>query len=381
VNTVTHVASRRQPDSAGSDADRPDPRPPAGGLLSRAAALVRRVVPTQSQADTVGWLIAWFLLVAIAVQVAATVFDNVSYNLWPAYDTNAYWLSAQHILNGQPLYTQAEIWTSGAYKYPPVFAQLVTPIALLPELPVDWAWRIVGVLCLRYMCGSWKLAVLASLQWPVMAELAFGNVTLQLGAVVLWCFRDKRAIYLLPWLAGMKFGPALLLPYLWVTRPETRRPIVIGCAVFAAACLASLALAPGLWVDYVGTFGWEASSQMHAMFVYAIVPDHGGLDFAIRLAIAAVAMVVAMRWRLDWLAFIVATATMPIFSLTRLAVLVALWPLWLRGVVDRWRQSDGPWQRWLTAPLVHLDMLPPLPLPPASPQPVGGRRTSGASAA
>jgi hypothetical protein len=41
-------------------------------------------------------------------------------------------------------------------------------------------------------------------------------------------------------------------------------------------------------------------------------------------------------------------------------VLCALWPLWLRGVVDRWRRSDGPWQRRLTAPLVHLDMLPAL---------------------
>jgi hypothetical protein len=99
---------------------------------------------------------------------------------------------------------------------------------------------------------------------------------------------------------------------------------------------------------------------MQELFVYAIVPNHGGADFAIRFAIAAAATAVAIRWRLDWLAFIAATATMPIFSLTRLAVLVALWPLCLRGVVDRWRQSNGPWQRWLTAPLIHLDMLAPL---------------------
>jgi hypothetical protein len=324
-------------------------------------SLARRVVPTQSGADTVGWLIAWFVLVAIAVQIAATVIDNVTFNSawWPAYDTNAYWLAAQHILNGQQLYAPAEIWTSGAYKYPPVLAQLVVPIGLMPELPVDWAWRIVGVLCLRYMCGSWKLTVIAILQWPVLAELGFGNVTLALGAVALWSFRDKRAMYLLPWFAAMKFGPALLLPYFWFTRPDYRRPIVIGCAVFAAACLASFAVAPSLWFDYLGTFGWETASQLQATFVYAIVPNHGGLDFAIRFGIAAVAILVAIRWRLDWLAFIAATATMPIFSLTRLAVLVALWPLWLRGVVDRWRQTDGRWQRRLTAPLVHLDMLPP----------------------
>ncbi|MGA3029306.1 MAG: hypothetical protein ABSE58_01040 [Candidatus Limnocylindrales bacterium] len=347
MNTASPVVKSRQAD-------------PEQRLQGRVSKLLRVAVPARSRADTVGWLVAWFVLVAITVQIAATVIDNMRYDWWPAYDTNAYWLAAQHAINGQPLYFQAEIWTSGAYKYPPLFAQLVVPISFAPERIVDWIWRLAGVLCLRYMSGSWKLTVLAILQWPVMAELGFGNVTLQLGAVALWAFRDRRAIYLLPWFAGMKFGPALLLPYLWATRPETRRPIVVGCAIFAAACLASAVIAPGLWNDYLGTFGWEAASQMQANFVYAIVPDHGGLDFVVRFAIAAAAILVAIRWRLDWLAFIAATATMPIFSLTRLAVFVALWPLWLRGVVDRWRQKDGPWQRWLTAPLVHLDMLPPL---------------------
>ena len=353
--------------------DRNSSRKAAG----RGRPLWGRVVPTRSKADTVGFLVAWFVLIAIAVQVAALVIDNLSYQWWPAYDTNAYWLAARHLLDGSQLYAPAQIWTSGAYKYPPIYAQLVLPIGLVPEGIVDWIWRIGGVLCLRYLAGSWKLAVLAVLQWPVFAELSFGNVTLQLGAVVLMCLCRGRVatagIYLLPWFAGMKFGPALLIPYLWMARPETRRPLVISCAVFAAACLASFAIAPGLWFDYAGTLGWEAQSQMQAMFVYAIVPDHGGLDFAIRTAIAAVAILVAIRWRLDWLAFVAATATMPIFSLTRLAILVGLWPLWLRGVVDRWRQNDGAPQRWLTAPLVYLDMLPPREPPstgaPVTPQP------------
>jgi hypothetical protein len=118
-------------------------------------------------------------------------------------------------------------------------------------------------------------------------------------------------------------------------------------------------VAPGLWFDYAGTFGWEASSQMQAMFVYAIVPNQGGLDLAIRLALGAAAILVAIRWRLDWLAFVAATATMPIFSLTRLAVLVGLWPLWLRDLTDRWRRNGDGLRHWLTAPLVYLDMLPP----------------------
>lgn len=327
----------------------------------------RGVARARSRSDTFGLIVAWFLLLAIGVQVAAVVLDNLRTNWWSAYDTNAYWLAARHLIDKSPLYAPAEIYTAGAYKYPPLFAQLFIPAGFLPEVIVDWVWRFSGVLCLRYLSGSWKLALLASLQWPVFAELSYGNVTLQLGAVALWCFRDKRAMFLIPWFAGMKFGPALLIPYLWFTRPEWRRTIVISCGVFAAACAASFAAAPGLWFDYLGTFGWEVASQMKAMLVVALVPDRGGLDFVLRFAIAAALMVVAIRWKLDWLAFIAATATMPIFSLTRLAVLVALWPLWLRGVVDRWRRTDTPLQRWVTAPLIHLDMLPRMPELPRLP--------------
>jgi hypothetical protein len=331
---------------------------PGSGVAALFGRLWARVAPTGTPADTFGWFVAWFLLLVIGVQLLATVADNIGINGWWAYDTNAYWLAAQHVAGGQPLYVPAEIWTSGAYKYPPIYAQLVVPIGWLPEIIVDWAWRVVGILCLRYLCGSWKLAVLAAFQWPVFAELGFGNVTLQLGAVALWSFRSNRAAYLLPWLAALKFGPALLIPYFWFARPQMRRQLVVGCAVFAAACLASFALAPTMWFDYAGTFGWEASSQMQAMYVYAIVPNHGGMDFAVRFAMAAIAILAALRWRLDWLAFVAATATMPIFSLTRLAVLVGLWPLWLRGRVEAWRRKATPPSQWLTAPLVHLDMLP-----------------------
>jgi hypothetical protein len=357
---VSSATTRSQPNSGhGPDGrDRPAASFRGGAAGRRLARFWQRVAPSGSPADTVGWIVAWFLIVCLGVQVLALVVDQWRINQWFAYDTNAYWLAAQHLVAGSPLYAPAEIWTGGAYKYPPIYAQMIFPIGWIPELIVDWSWRLTTLLCLRYLCGSWKLSVLASLQWPVWAELSYGNVTLQLAAVALWSFRDARGAYLLPWFAGLKFGPALLIPYFWIVRPRMRRQLAIGCAVFAVACLASFAIAPGLWFDYAGTFGWEASSEMQAMWVYAVVPDHGGLDFAVRTAIALVALVVAIRRRLDWLAYLVAICTMPIFSLTRLAALCGLWPLWLRDVVDRWRATRTPIREWLTAPLVHLDMLP-----------------------
>src|SRR5664280_1254273 len=112
-----------------------------------------RFVPTRSKADTVGFVVAWLVLIAIAVQLAAVVIDNMSYHWWPSYGTNAYGLAARHLLDGDELYAQAQIWTAGAYKYPPIYAQLMLPIGLVPEGIVDWIWRIVGVLCLRYLAG------------------------------------------------------------------------------------------------------------------------------------------------------------------------------------------------------------------------------------
>jgi hypothetical protein len=284
---------------------------------------------------------AWSLLLIVGLQLIAYSQAQILDGWWPAYDTNAYWLAARHVVSGEPLYQESTIWGAGIFKYPPVYAQLAAPIGFLPELVVHWAWRLSGILCLRYLCGSWRLTLIAALQWPVFNELDLGNVTLQLGAVLLFSLRDSRGAYVLPWFAALKTGPGLLIVYLFVTRPAYRRPLLQGCLVFAAACAASLAAAPSLWLDYVGTFGWEAASEMRAMYVLAIVPDAGGLDFAIRLGLALAALGVALRWRRDWLAFVVAAATMPIFSVTRLSVLVGLWPLWLRDPIDRWCRREG----------------------------------------
>jgi hypothetical protein len=242
-----------------------------------------------------------------------------------AYDTRAYWLASRHVLDGTALYSPASVSDLGAYKYPPIFAQLFVPAAPLPELLVAWLWRISGVLCLRYMVGSWKAAVVACAFLPVLIELSLGNVTLQIGALLVFSLRDRRGAYLLPWAAALKFGPVLLVPYLWFRMPETRRPLLIGSAVFAAACLTSWLVAPGAWSDYVSTFGWETSSLMSGSGVIAIVPSSGGLDFVLRFAIAAAVAVYAAYARRDWLAYASAAITCPILAFSRFAPLVALW--------------------------------------------------------
>lgn len=242
-----------------------------------------------------------------------------------AYDTRAYWQAARHALDGTTLYSPATVSDLGAYKYPPIFAQLFVPAALLPELVVAWLWRASGILCLRYMVGSWKAALVAIAFIPVLIELSLGNVTLQIGAVLVFALRDRRGAYLLPWVAALKFGPVLLVPYLWFRMPDSRRPLVIGTAVFAVACLFSYLIGPEQWAGYGSTFGWESGSLMSGTGVIAIVPSWGGLDFVIRFAIAGVASLYATYARKAWLAYAAAAITCPILAFSRLAPLVALW--------------------------------------------------------
>jgi hypothetical protein len=242
-----------------------------------------------------------------------------------AYDTRAYWLAAKHVVDGTALYTPASVSDLGAYKYPPIFAQLFVPATPLPELVVAWAWRVSGILCLRYMVGSWKAAIVACAFLPVLIELSLGNVTLQIGAALVFALRDRRGAYLLPWAAALKFGPVLLVPYLWFRMPESRRPVLIGTAVFAAACAASYVFAPGAWAGYVDTFGWENGSLMSGSGVIALVPSWGGLDFVIRFAIAAAVALYAVYARKGWLAYAAASITCPVLAFSRFAPWVALW--------------------------------------------------------
>jgi hypothetical protein len=293
-------------------------------------------------------LVAFVILIWAAFVAVGLIWERVAKDGWPAYDTHAYWLAGRHLLDGSPLYSPSTISTFGAFKYPPLFAQLCIPLALMPSLGIDWLWRATTVLCLRYLIGSWKASLVAfavvvpALAGPVLQEVSIGNVTFQLAAVVLFSTRDRRGAYLLPWVAALKFGPGLLLPYLWWRRPEWRGAIVRGMGLFVAACAISFAVAPSLWIDYLGTFGWESESVMSGWGVLAVFPGHGGLDFAVRLVIAALAIGVALRYRADWLAYVAGTLTCPILVTSRLAPLVALWPLALRKRTGSKTEGDRP---------------------------------------
>ena len=256
-----------------------------------------------------------------------------------AYDAHAYWLAGRHVLDGTPLYDpHVDIETLGAFKYPPLFAQAIAPFTVLPELAFDWLWRIVCILCLRALVGSWRNFGLALLFPPIWNELSISNVTFPVAYVAFLALRGRPTF--LPVAIALKFGPALLVPFILLRRGAAdRRRLLIGFASFAGLCGVSFLVAPGAWHDYLGTIGPQAASGIGGAPAIAF-SQSGALDFAIRGGLGLAAVIIAIAFDEERLAWAAAVITVPVLFFARLAPLVALFP-WTR-VRTMVRRSSVP---------------------------------------
>ena len=246
-----------------------------------------------------------------------------------AYDLDAYILSGRRLLEGAPLYPPMEINDPGAYRYPPTFAVLTIPLAPIPEEIVTWLYRAACVGCVRYLVGSWRAVGWALLVVPLQIELIALNVTLPIAAVARLALRGAGTAgsAMIPATAAVKFGTVLLVPYLWITRPDSRRPLALGTAAVVAAFAAHALIDPAVWRSYVTSLVQQSGSLNDAPFVgdqlLFLVPSTLG-DFVLRLGIGAVLVAVAIRYRADWLAFLAAAIAVPTLWVARLAAVVGV---------------------------------------------------------
>jgi hypothetical protein len=285
--------------------------------------------------SAIGWVaFAWFL-------VTVTRRDG-----GVAYDLRSYLLAAEHLMAGEPLYAPVGINDPDAYRYLPSFAIAWIPATILPEMAVTWAYRVGCVLCLRYLVGSWRAVGISFLFPPVAIELVALNVTLPLAAAARLALRGPRpglGAALTPASAAIKWGGALLLPYLWLREPTLRRPIMAGSLGLAALLALHVALAPADWAAYLGSLAQQAASANGPGVgeqLIVVVPSVLA-DYLLRLAVA-VALVVVAVWRgWGWLAFAAVTLAVPTLWAARLAALVAVPRLfaeesdWVARFLDR----------------------------------------------
>src|SRR3954469_3093083 len=156
------------------------------------------------------------------------------------FDYRAYDIAVDRLLAGQSMYDASAQSTGsfGLFFYPPPFALLVLPLAMLPTEQAVWVWTLaliaasvvaIGILPV----GGWvRLAVglLAALSWPLVyaIKLGQGGPMLLLLFSVGCRFMDRPGP--LGVVAGVgaaiKLQPALLIG--WALATGRRRAAAIG---------------------------------------------------------------------------------------------------------------------------------------------------------
>ena len=289
------------------------------------------------------WLEAfgWSLSIIGAASFGSLLWQVIERDGGFAYDLDAYLLAGRNLLDGLPLYAPMEINDPGAFRYPPTFALVAAPLSLLPDEPVTWAYRLACIGCVRVLVGSWRAVGWALLFVPLQIELIALNVTLPIAAVARLALRGPGHgvnAALIPATAALKYGTALLLPYLWITRPESRRATLVGLVALIAVFATHAALDPGVWAEYVASLRQQSGSTNDAPYVgdqlLFLVPSTFG-DFLVRSAIGAFLIVLAIRLRADWLAFAAAAIAVPTLWVARLAAIVGVPRLFLEERVSR----------------------------------------------
>jgi hypothetical protein len=172
--------------------------------------------------------LVWALGVAVFV-LAVLAAVGVALALPLGYDSRAYWLAAQHLVSGDRIYAlpDATLGTPDEFHYLPIVA--VPFVALLPFSIGDASRMylvlqvvlavLVGYVLIKPLPSAarpWAAAAYAFFL-PMVLEVTLGNVDLVSLALALlawhWRARLNRSAIALAAAVGIKFLPAILLPF------------------------------------------------------------------------------------------------------------------------------------------------------------------------
>jgi Glycosyltransferase family 87 len=268
------------------------------------------------------------VLVALAA-VGGVLLLVVAVNRWgiPS-DEHAYWLAAQRLLNGEPLYDPtATIVTPYAYWYPPVVAQALAPIAaVLPSEAFTAAWTVLLLVCIWFLGGRTPLGGLALIAFlPVAVELWFRNIHLVLAVLLVLGIRRWPALFAVG--ASIKIAPGLGIVYL--AAGGRWRAAGLATAVGLAILAVSVALSPDAWRQFIEIVMARGPGEANG---FLAVP------YGLRAVAGLVLAVVAGRLRPSLgepLLVVAVTLALPTLWFTALSLLAAIVPLVLLRAGER----------------------------------------------
>ena len=300
------------------------------------------------------------------------------------YDFKAYDLAVDRLLAGQSLYdlSATSMGAFGLFFYPPPFALLVLPFALLPAGVDVTVWTVglvaasVGAIALLPVSPRVRFVVLllAALSWPLIYSIKLGQVgpLLLLLFAIGWRWLDR------PWPFGISAGlgtlikvqPVLLIGWALIT--GRRRAALVAVGVVAAfAVVATVIAGPRAWQDEITLLGRASQPVLneHGFGFGRLAYEAGaGESVATLIHWANVALVVAVTafaaWRLSavasYLAVVIASQFLSPVLWDHYAFVLLLPTAWLlaRG---RWLAVIIP----LVSATFLLGITPPVAYPVA----------------
>jgi glycosyl transferase family 87 len=283
-------------------------------LVIARAQMTAALVPERRRAIWHGLVVAGLIFNAVFL-----VFWFPRLDLW--IDARAWWHIDLANLYGPGEQSLALI---GAFRYAPVIAWLFYPATFLSWPALVAVYLALSSAALVAMTGRKALLFIVAFP-PVLLELVNGNIHLFM-ALAVWAGLRWPAAWAFILLTKVTPGVGLL----WFAGRREWRGLAVALGVTAAIVAVGVAIAPGLWLEWV-----------RSLTIAANVPTSPGVPpLALRLPVAAALAYVAGRRDQAWLVPVAVFFALPILWLQGLAILTASFPLyWDRARWHRHRKD------------------------------------------
>jgi len=187
---------------------------------------------------------------------------------WNPADARAYYLAAERLRDGEPVYAAMHPDAHEVFRYAPWFAVAFVPLTFLPLDVVTHAWSLAMLACAALAVvpvlrlGGRAAVVVSALLGALLAETAmFGNAHPLVVALLSWTIGRSSAPWWLGIATSIKLVPiGFVIPWLRL-RPRRDAFLAIGVSV--------LLFAPMLLFDLSG---YVTSPGTGLMSIYAASP-------------------------------------------------------------------------------------------------------------
>ena len=245
------------------------------------------------------------IAIAVAVIVVGAILMSAGSTL--GADGKAYLGAARRFLEGRPLYDLSYTATGPPelFDYPPPFAFVALPFALLPA-PLDvvaWTAALVVVFAVGVVLlpvrphVRWTIVLLAGLSWPFVYALKLGQVEPILFLIFAagWRWRDRPGPLGVAIALGtmVKLQPAVLLGWAFLTG-RWRSMVVAGALLGSVVVVVSILVGLQTWVDWVTLLRQVSAPITSRSFTPGAVAFQAGASEAVATALQVVSTVSAL---------------------------------------------------------------------------------------